>query len=135
RRGHHGWNNLNGVCCIHNGQSRPDTRKRAGIRMTDNMVVYHCFNCKYKASWAPGRKLSKRMENLLNWVGMPGDELKKLKFKVWQLEEQDKAGQPLRVPARLEFKEGALPFGAKPFSHWLDQPEPPVDFLEVAAYM
>src|SRR4051812_40805338 len=79
-----GWYSFNAVCCTHNGQPRPDTRDRGGIILgSDNVAIYHCHNCKFKAGWAPGGQMTKRMTSLLEWMGMPSDEFKKLNFKVW----------------------------------------------------
>lgn len=137
RRTPNGWYSFNAVCCVHNGESRPDTRDRGGILLSgDNIAVYHCHNCKYKASWTPGRMISRRMQNLLEWFGMPNDEYKKLNFKAWQMKEQSQAGiAPVREYTKLEFKPESLPAGAKPFSHWLEQPNIDRNFLEVAQYM
>lgn len=140
RRGTNSWSNFNAICCIHNGETRPDNRNRGGIMITsDDSCVYHCFNCKYKASWRPGAQLSRKMESLLEWTFMPHEELKRIKFKVWQQWASAKEGvthdfsKP--ISTRFNFKEVALPTGAKPFSFWM-QPENFVpEFEEVAAYV
>jgi hypothetical protein len=137
RRTPGGWWGFNCVCCVHNGQARPDTRNRGGIKLSsDNVSVYNCHNCKFKASWAPGRQLSKRMKDLLGWMGMPTDEVKKLDFKAWQIKSQHEQGEPtVREYTRLEFKETTLPLGAQPLSHWLSQPTIDPDCLAVAQYL
>jgi len=76
-----GWYSFNAVCCTYFGESK-DKRKRSGILFTpDGSVVYHCFNCKYKASWAPGRKISLKFKKLLGWLGMNDANIKKLEFE------------------------------------------------------
>lgn len=50
-----GWMSGNCPMCIHNGQSRADTRKRGGFRFEDDLCSYHCFNCGYKASFRAGQ--------------------------------------------------------------------------------
>jgi len=133
-----GWVSFNGSCCIHNGERRPDTRKRAGIRLTeDSSTVYHCFNCHYTASWRPGQLLSKRMKNLLGWMGMSVDDIRKLNFKVWQIRETANADESPKHERRwtLKFGERSLPEGAQPFEHWLAQENPPQAFLDVVEYV
>lgn len=140
RRGNGGWSAFNAICCIHNGETRPDTRQRGGLKMTtENSCVYYCFNCKYSASWSPGYKLSKKMETLMEWANVPHDELKKLKFKVWQLWATSVSDTNFDVQAytapKLKFNKTELPAGALPFSHWLKPENFVPEFEPVAAYV
>ena len=140
KRGQGGWTNFNAVCCQYNGESRPDTRNRGGLRMSGDSCVYHCFNCKYSASWTPGHNLSRKMENLLDWFNIGLTEKKKIKFKVWQLWMNAKSATPIAqtafVPKSMfSFDAIELPGDAKPFSHWLDPKNFHPDFPAVAAYM
>ena len=41
-----GWHTLNCPMCVHNGQPRPDSRRRGGFNFPNSdSVVFHCFNC------------------------------------------------------------------------------------------
>ena len=65
-----GWTKFNAVCCHHNSHSA-DTRARGGlITNIDGGVSYHCFNCGFKASWQPGKNLSKGMRRLMQWLNV-----------------------------------------------------------------
>lgn len=131
-----GWTSFNGPCCVNNGQMRPDTRKRAGLRLSpEGTAVYHCFNCAYSATWQPGRSLSNRMKRLLSWMGTDSEELKKINFKIWQLHENVKADNPIKEWVKLEFKETALPKQAKPIMEWLNEGCTNKDFIEVLQYL
>ena len=133
-----GWTSFNGPCCLYNGQSRPDTRKRAGVRITqDGGVVFHCFNCAFSAGWAPGRNLSRRMTTLLEWFAMPSDDLKKLNFKIWQLREAYKADETVVQQhwTKLEFKPKSLPPGARPLMEWIQEGCQDANFLSVIEYL
>lgn len=139
-RGVGSWTNFNAICCTYNGEIRPDTRNRGGLMLTtENTCVYSCFNCKYKASWTPGHKLSRKMETLLELANVGQDALKQLKFKVWQLEQtarENKNFSPQNVYSKkLDFKPIALPEGARPFSHWLKPENFDERFVPVAEYM
>jgi hypothetical protein len=53
-----GWLTGNSPCC-------QDTRQRGGFIINDgDAVTFHCFNCSFKASWQPGRHISKNMKSL-----------------------------------------------------------------------
>lgn len=77
RKGPSGWFSFNCPCCIHNGESR-DKRKRGGIIVDGDNWAYHCFNCNYKARFKNGQQLSLKAKNLLKWMGVPDDIVKKI---------------------------------------------------------
>lgn len=78
-----GWISFNCPMCVVNGQSRPDTKHRGGIMYNpDGGVSYHCFNCKYKTSWQPGRQLSFKMSKLLRQLGFDEAEVQRLKLEI-----------------------------------------------------
>lgn len=77
-----GWLSFNAPCCHHNGHS-VDNRGRGGlIANPDGGVSYHCFNCGFKASWQPGRNVSKGLRRLLQWMGTPDDVINKVALEV-----------------------------------------------------
>ena len=81
-----GWTSFNAPCCHHNGNSA-DTRGRGGLISEGDTVSYHCFNCGYKASWQPGRNVSKGLRRLLIWLGAPDDVINKLTLDVMRINE------------------------------------------------
>jgi hypothetical protein len=84
-----GWVSFNAPCCAHQGENR-DTKKRGGIKRTeDGGATYHCFNCGYKASWKPGRGLSKKMRELLGWMGASDDQINKITFECLRTKEEE----------------------------------------------
>src|SRR5689334_9145286 len=85
-----GWSTIDGVCCIYNGEIRPDSRSRGAFRSDNGSFIYSCRNCSFKAGWKPGQILSSRMKNLLGWAGVTQDELRKLEFHIWQVRENAK---------------------------------------------
>ncbi len=93
-----GWVSFNAPCCHHQGENR-DTKKRGGIKKTeDGGATYHCFNCGYKASWRPGRGLSKRMRELLGWMGASDDQINKIAFECMKTEGGHKADRVIAIP-------------------------------------
>jgi hypothetical protein len=124
-----GWISFNAVCCQHNGNSI-DTRQRGGIMLKDN-VSYHCFNCGFKASWQPGRKISIKFKKFLRWLNVSDDAITKCSIEAMRLEENsDYQSQRSLIP---EFLDKALPLGAEPISSFLDNPPP--ELIPVLEYM
>jgi|TARA_B110000503_G_scaffold73803_1_gene114030 hypothetical protein len=81
-----GWTSFNAPCCHHNGNTA-DTRGRGGLISEGDTVSFHCFNCGYKASWQPGRGVSKKLRQLLVWLGTPDDAINKLTLDVMRINE------------------------------------------------
>lgn len=102
-----GWTSFNAPCCHHNGQSA-DTRQRGGlISNGDGGISYHCFNCGFKASWQPGRNVSKGMRKLMRWINVPDDLINKISLQVMQENEGIEVQQRLiEIPV---FNEVPLP--------------------------
>jgi len=110
-----GWHTLNCPVCIHNGQSRPDTRKRGGFNFPNSdSVVYHCFNCSFKTSWLPGRKITSKFRILLTSLGATDNDIKKLVLASMQIQSTSErvTFDSLAIPG--QWKEEALPINSKP---------------------
>lgn len=100
-----GWVSFNAVCCAHNGENQDKKRRGGLIRTDDGGASYHCFNCGFKASWRPGRNLSQRMRDLLNWMGAGDDQINRLAFECLRTELED-SGNERPV---LEFQPRSFP--------------------------
>jgi hypothetical protein len=138
RRSSSGWVGMNGVCCVHNGET-PDTRKRMSISMgsRDDAVLVSCFNCKFRAIWKPGQMLGKKMTAFLGWMGMSEQEIKKLNFKAWQTKElvrMDPNWQPREV-ANLVFKPASLPENSRPIKDLIEEGCQDPNFIKVLLYL
>lgn len=92
-----GWVKFNAVCCHHNGTS-VDTRQRAGFIRNADGVSYHCFNCGYKTSYIIGRHLTRKMRNLLLWLGASDTIVTKLAFEALKVESDQKAIEAISLP-------------------------------------
>lgn len=130
-----GWYSGNAPCCQHNGETK-DTRGRGGIRPNeDGSFTYHCFNCHYKAGYAPGRPLSHKLRNLLRWLGAGENDINYLVIEALRL--RDLTDFIVAAPKELEeleFKERDLPKGAKSFTEWADGDEYPDGLLSAINY-
>ena len=112
-----GWTSFNAPCCGNRGHS-PDTRKRGGLRF-DNGVVFNCFNCKFTASWQPGRPITNKFKNLCKWLGATEDDINILIFEALKTEAPDFV--PQAYEPKIEFTDKELPEGALPIKEWANQ--------------
>lgn len=131
-----GWTSFNAPCCQHRGHS-PDTRKRGGLRF-DNGIVYNCFNCKFSASWQPGRPITNKFKNLCKWLGASVDDINTMIFEALKTESPDYQFE-IKEP-KIEFTDKPLPEGALPLKEWADMVDDmPEDyqpkFIEIIRYV
>ena len=65
-----GWISFDAPCCELRGLTSKKTA-RGGLKLnSDDGWSYHCFNCGYTASYAPGRMLGFKAKQLLEWLGL-----------------------------------------------------------------
>lgn len=111
-----GWTSFNAPCCGHRGHS-PDTRKRGGLRFDDG-IVFNCFNCKFTASWQPGRAITNKFKNLCKWLGASEEDIKELVFEALKTEAPDYI--PAAQEIKVEFTAKELPEGSLPLKEWIN---------------
>ena len=129
-----GWTSFNAPCCHHRGEKH-DTRQRGGVKYNEGFV-YNCFNCGYTASWKPGRPISKKLKDLMAWLGAPDDDIRKMIFEAMKTEASDT--QTLTQVPQLRFAEKTLPEGALPLIDWLDidmEQEQEMQLAQVVQYV
>jgi hypothetical protein len=133
-----GWITFNCPACVAAGESRLDTKGRGGLIFTPTGgFSYHCFNCKTKCHWEPGGNINKPTTFFLRQLGLTNDELRKLKFKAWQLRGQliENVIGPRPAWTSLEFPVVPLPQGAQSFSYWASKDNIDPLFLDAAEYI
>jgi hypothetical protein len=81
-------------------------------------VVYNCFNCKYTASWQPGRTLTEKFKNLCRWLGASDDQIKEMVFEALKTESLDY--EPDHFVEKVKFTEKELPEGAMSIEEWIN---------------
>ena len=95
-----GWHSFNAPCCVHNGETQ-DKRGRGGIILNGEAISYNCFNCGYKTGWQPGRPLSRKLRQFMDWLGTPESDIKRLVLTAIQLKET--AIEQNLIPEEVEF--------------------------------
>lgn len=120
-----GWVSFNAVCC-------DDNRQRGGYITNDgDAITYHCFHCGFKASWQPGRQLSKNMKSFMRNLGITDDVISKLGLEAIKLlDEQTRSVDNQLIPT---FGIRSLPLGAELITNFLnntpDKLLPVLDYL------
>lgn len=112
-----GWTSFNAPCCQHRGENH-DTRQRGGVKYNEGFV-YNCFNCGFTASWKPGRPISKKLKDLMKWLGASDDDINKMIFEAMRTEALDTQTQP--AEPLLQFPKKDLPEGSLPIAEWLEE--------------
>lgn len=133
-----GFIRFNCPCCVAAGESRPDSKYRAGIKLSGSSVFFHCFNCKTCAGWEPGETISKYMEFVLINFGVSYDDISLLKIHATKIattfKENDEIIQEFSN-FNPEYKQIQLPLGSAPFSDWTEHEDIPEDFLDCVNYL
>lgn len=119
---------INCVACRARGHIRGDKTQRGAIFINnDGSAGYECFNCGMRTRQQPFASLTKRMEELLGYLGMSSDDVRDLKDAIWRYRQLIERG-PL-PPVTVAPK--PMPTGAKPLGDWLDNPVPDVNLADV----
>lgn len=129
-----GWISFDAVCCHHNGEKK-DNRKRGGVLTTPvGGFTYHCFNCNFKAGWAPGKSLSANTKKLFKWLGMSETDIGKLNLLSLKLKEDN---QPVSKKLALSFElaEKSLPDDSLPINQHIAQGNNDPALLSAISYI
>lgn len=79
------------------------------ILSSGGKVSWHCFNCKFKASYTPGHPLSFKFRKLLGWLGASSNDVQRLvieAMRVRDLMDPQEIAAPTEEPT---FAQRALP--------------------------
>ena len=111
-----GWTHGNCPVCVVNGESRPDTKGRGGIRFEEDAFQYNCFNCGFTAGWRQGESLNGRVKKLLGRFGVDESDIQRLQLEL--LKEEDVATLLLKKETRnspviIDWAEHSLPEDTK----------------------
>jgi len=131
-----GWLMFNAPCCTHRGQSR-DTRMRGNMLiLPDGHIAYNCYNCGFKTVF-DNVNISRNFENLMDWLGVPTDDIRKIKLEVLQ----NKLAGVIALPSHddldflRDFKEVSLPEGARPIEAIMEDDEIAPQFVSTMEYL
>ena len=106
-----GWISFNAPCC-------GDKRTRGGFIVNGgDAISYHCFNCGFKASWQPGRTISKKMKDLMRFLNLTDDLISKLQLEALRLNGDHQEQVRNLVPS---FEVRALPMDSVPILDLVD---------------
>lgn len=130
-----GWISVNAVCCHHRGHSQ-DRRQRGGVLLTDQGGFnWHCFNCGFKTGWSPGKLLSSNTKNLLKWLNLDDNELKRLMLLVLKIKNDQPVYANQAPVLQNDFKEVKLPPDSQTVNNWIAQGAEYPELLSVVDYI
>jgi len=126
--------------CVHRGHS-PDKRNRFGLKFSDGEIGANCFNCSFHARWSHGHSLSKDFELFLSTIGVPEEDIKRIKFQIFKEKEMSDNG--IKIPASViestsvfaKWVKVDLPVGAETIESLAIKNCEDEDFLQVCRYI
>lgn len=122
-----GFSSFNAVCCHHRGHNR-DTKGRAGVIVNGLVTSYSCFNCGFKVSWQPGRRVTYKLKQFLSWIGVEDAVIRQIEFDILRMNQQEL--QEKYNALMPTFKAVSLPPNTKPLRN-VQNP----DVIPVLEYM
>lgn len=125
-----GWISFNAPCCHHRGHAQ-DKRKRAGVTFGDG-ITYNCFNCKFTASWKPGRHISSKFKNLMQWLGASDNQITEIVFEALKTEKED---YELEEYQSIKFEKKDLPADSIKLTDITNSDQIPQSMYDVLKYM
>jgi hypothetical protein len=126
-----GWVSFNAPCCIQRGEGA-DTKQRGGVLFENDGFVYHCFNCGFKAGWTPGKPLSKNSKLLMQYLGLPDDEINRCVLEALREKDQIRPAEKLLV---FDLKDEQLPAGSMLITDLVNSDFVDNDFANTVAYI
>lgn len=118
-----GWLVTNCPLCVHRGHNA-DQKGRFGLKFPgDGQIGVSCFNCAFKAKYVPGTLLSRDFVWFLGKIGIPPDDIKKLKFQAFREKEAGAIFEAPKLRGNLFHKWTPidLPEDAHPVMTWLNE--------------
>lgn len=122
-----GWISGDAVCC-------DDHRGRGGLIISGDTVSWHCFNCTFKASWAPGMYLSQAMRKLLSLMYVPGDTISRLTIE--SLKYINDTNDQSHIESHLpSFTNKFLPKNSRLITDWIKHPTIDPELIAILEYL
>lgn len=129
-----GWQKRNCMMCHHRGHSS-DKRERFGIIFIEGGVNVNCFNCGFGAGWRPGSLLNDKMELFLTTLGVPEEDVKRLRFEAFR-ESTNQQSHKIKLKGAITSKWTEISFlkNCHTIQYWLDNNCQDRNFLQVLQY-
>ena len=129
-----GWKKRNCPLCHLRGQSA-DKRERFGIIEVEGGMNVNCFNCGFTTGWRPQSQLGDKMVFLLTALGVPDEDVKRLKFEAFREASNIKSKEfKLKGSITAKWHEIDLVENCHPMRFWLDNNCEDPDFIKALTY-
>ena len=92
--------------------------------LPDGHIAYNCYNCGFKTVF-DNVNISRNFENLMDWMGIPAEDTRKVKLEVLQNKLAGVTALPTHddLDFLRDFKEVQLPEGARPIEAIMEDDE------------
>jgi hypothetical protein len=133
-----GWQKSNCPVCVHKGHA-PDKRERFGVLYSaDGAIAFNCFNCGFSTAWHPGTMIGKNLVFLLSSIGVPQQDIDKLKFESFR-EQNNVVNKNFTLRGNITKKWVPIDMSEElpdcyPIRFWLENDCEDKDFLQVVNY-
>lgn len=130
------WLSRNCPLCTHRGHSA-DKRGRFGLKVEQGQTIaMHCFNCSFKAKYARGTLVSKDFAWFMETIGVPKEDVKKIKFQSFREKEAGEIYDDVKITEdpRGKWKEVELPPDSYSIATWAEHGCEDKFYLKVAEY-
>lgn len=119
-----GWTSFNAPCCTHTGNHRQDRGKRSGVKLDQDAVIFNCFNCGYRTIYREGGFITRKMHDLLGWMGFSQQDVGRFDHKALALR--------MQAQGRVRI---TLPDGLRSLADWADADCLDDRFLAIADFL
>lgn len=126
-----GWIKFNCPVCTMQGEPRPDTKQRCGVKIEGiDRIGIHCFNCQFKTVWSNGTPLTKNLKVFLEAIGVDRSVIQKLTLIL--LKNYD--GRADYNESNIVWKRKDLPNDCLTLDTWYENNCRDEDFMQVYNY-
>lgn len=128
--------NIDCPMCLARGEKTIDRRGRCGIKREASYILVNCFNCRFKSRFEQYREMSRSFQALLLNLGMPDNEVKKLRMWSIRVRDLQRIGNEEPVyHGPPQFTDAALPEGSQSLQQWDAEGCTEQDYLDVVSYL
>jgi len=129
-----GWKKRNCMLCHLRGQTM-DKRERFGIIDVEGGMNINCFNCGFTTGWRPESLLGDKMIFFLTALGVPEEDVKRLKFEAFREANNIKSKEfTLKGSITAKWEEIDLVENCHPMRFWIENDCDDADFLKAIEY-
>ena len=134
-----GYININCPLCQARGELRADRKRRLGVNIQANSVIFNCFNCHAAASYTLGRSMPVLIQQFMLGLGFGEREVKEIALHAERIRRligsQPILAQQYNIAMAPEFSGAQMPPGARTLDEWAADRCEDADYMAVLHYL